>query len=92
MPSKLSFKLDFYQWFINVNMLLKTKTLLYRDVVQTKKIQISDSGEPMQKEKFENIVVTEKHIETFVPFKSILNVTKSSLPKDSEIYYMILSK
>ncbi|XP_043522570.1 SUMO-activating enzyme subunit 1 [Frieseomelitta varia] len=60
------------------------------DVVQTKKIQISDSGEPMQKEKFENIVVTEKHIETFVPFKSILNVTKSSLPKDSEIYYMIL--
>ena len=46
----------------------------------------------MQKEKFENIVVTEKHIETFVPFKSVLNVTKSSLPKDSEIYYMILSK
>ncbi|KOX73771.1 SUMO-activating enzyme subunit 1 [Melipona quadrifasciata] len=60
------------------------------DVVQTKKIQISDSGEPIQKEKFENIVVTEKHTETFVPFKSILNVTKSSLPKDSEVYYMIL--
>lgn len=46
----------------------------------------------MQKDKFENIVVTERHVDTFVPFKSILNITKSSLPKDSEIYYMILSK
>lgn len=46
----------------------------------------------MQKEKFENITVTEKHVDTFVPFKSILNVSKSSLPKDSEIYYMLLSK
>ncbi|XP_017758674.1 PREDICTED: SUMO-activating enzyme subunit 1 [Eufriesea mexicana] len=60
------------------------------DVVQTKKIQISESGEPIQKEKFENMIVTEKHVDTFVPFKSILNITKSSLPKDSEIYYMIL--
>ncbi|PBC34412.1 SUMO-activating enzyme subunit [Apis cerana cerana] len=60
------------------------------DVVQTKKVQISESGEPMQKEKFENITVTEKHVDTFVPFKSILNVSKSSLPKDSEIYYMLL--
>ncbi|XP_003485941.1 SUMO-activating enzyme subunit 1 [Bombus impatiens] len=60
------------------------------DVIQTKKIQISESGEPMQKDKFENIVVTERHVDTFVPFKSILNITKSSLPKDSEIYYMIL--
>ncbi|XP_043798665.1 SUMO-activating enzyme subunit 1 [Apis laboriosa] len=60
------------------------------DVVQTKKVQISESGEPMQKEKFENITVTEKHVDTFVPFKSILNVAKSSLPKDSEIYYMLL--
>lgn len=66
--------------------------LLYRDVVQTKKIQILESGEPIQKEKFENMIVTEKHVDTFVPFKSILNIPKSSLPKDSEIYYMILSK
>ncbi|XP_017794469.1 PREDICTED: SUMO-activating enzyme subunit 1 [Habropoda laboriosa] len=60
------------------------------DVVQTKKIQMSESGEPMHKEKFENITVTEKHTDTFVPFESILNITKSSLPKESEIYYMML--
>ncbi|XP_034171757.2 SUMO1 activating enzyme subunit 1 [Osmia lignaria lignaria] len=60
------------------------------DVVQTKKIQLSGSGEPMQKEKFENITVTEKHTDTFVPFESVLDVPKASLPKESEIYYMIL--
>nr|XP_003700860.1 PREDICTED: SUMO-activating enzyme subunit 1 [Megachile rotundata] len=60
------------------------------DVVQTKKIQLSETGEPMEKEKFENITVTEKHKDTFVPFESILDVPKSSLPKESEIYYMML--
>lgn len=60
------------------------------DVVQTKKIQLSESGEPMEKEKFENITVTEKHKDTFVPFESILDVPKTSLPKESEIYYMML--
>ncbi|XP_076177267.1 SUMO1 activating enzyme subunit 1 [Ptiloglossa arizonensis] len=60
------------------------------DVVQTRKIQFSDSGEPMDKEKFENITVTEKHKDTYVPFESILNVPKSLLPKESEMYYMML--
>ncbi|XP_015429045.1 PREDICTED: SUMO-activating enzyme subunit 1 [Dufourea novaeangliae] len=60
------------------------------DVVQTKKIQLSESGEPMEKEKFENITITEKHKDTFVPFELILNVEKSSIPKDSEIYYVML--
>ncbi|CAK9819120.1 SUMO-activating enzyme subunit 1 [Anthophora plagiata] len=60
------------------------------DVVQTKKIQMSECGEPMQKEKFENITVTEKHTDTFVPFESILNIKKSSIPKESEIYYIML--
>lgn len=53
---------------------------------------MSECGEPMQKEKFENITVTEKHTDTFVPFESILNIKKSSLPKESEIYYIMLSK
>lgn len=79
--------------FRKISNLYKMKfTLLCRDVVQTKKIQLSGSGEPMQKEKFENITVTEKHTDTFVPFESILDVPKASLPKESEIYYMILSK
>ncbi|XP_031834461.1 SUMO1 activating enzyme subunit 1 [Nomia melanderi] len=60
------------------------------DVVQSKKIQLSESGEPAEKPKFENITVTEKHKDTFVPFESILNVDKSSVPKESEIYYMML--
>ncbi|XP_076619218.1 SUMO1 activating enzyme subunit 1 [Colletes latitarsis] len=60
------------------------------DIVQTKKIQLSESGEPVIKEKFENITVTEKRTDTFVPFESILNVPKPSLPKESEMYYMML--
>ncbi|CAL7936557.1 unnamed protein product [Xylocopa violacea] len=59
------------------------------DVVQTKKMQVIE-GEPTPKEKFVNVTVTEKHVDTFVPFESILNVSKSSLPKESEIYYMML--
>lgn len=74
------------------NFLRADINLLYRDVVQTRKIQFSDSGEPMDKEKFENITVTEKHKDTYVPFESILNVPKSLLPKESEMYYMMLSK
>ncbi|EZA51764.1 hypothetical protein DMN91_004446 [Ooceraea biroi] len=60
------------------------------DVVQTKKVKILEGGEPMGKEKFESITVTEKHTDTFVPFEFILNVPKVSLPKESEIYYMML--
>ncbi|XP_053974789.1 SUMO-activating enzyme subunit 1 isoform X2 [Hylaeus volcanicus] len=60
------------------------------DIVQTKKIQLSESGEPMDKEKFENITVTEKRKDIFVPFESILNVPKTSIPKESEMYYMML--
>lgn len=60
------------------------------DVVQTKKVQLLESGGTIEKEKFESITVTEKHTETFVPFETILNVKKSSLVKESEIYYMFL--
>ncbi|XP_078048821.1 SUMO1 activating enzyme subunit 1 [Augochlora pura] len=60
------------------------------DIVQTKKIMLGESGDPIEKEKFEDITVTEKRKDTFVPFESILNVEKSSLPKESEIYYMML--
>lgn len=45
----------------------------------------------MGKEKFESITITEKHTDTFVPFEFILNVPKASLPKESDIYYMMLS-
>ncbi|XP_032673540.1 SUMO-activating enzyme subunit 1 [Odontomachus brunneus] len=58
------------------------------DVVQKRKVQIPESGEPVA---FENIIVTEKHTDTFVPFEHILYVPKSSLPKESEIYYMMLT-
>ncbi|XP_014482717.1 PREDICTED: SUMO-activating enzyme subunit 1 [Dinoponera quadriceps] len=60
------------------------------DIVQTRKVQIPESGEPMVKEKFESITVTEKHTDIFVPFEVILYVPKSSLPKESEIYHMML--
>lgn len=60
------------------------------DIVQTKKILLAESGEPIQKEKFENITVTEKRKDTFVPFESILDAEKSILRKESEIYYMML--
>lgn len=60
--------------------------------MQTRKVQIPESGEPMAKEKFESITVTEKHTDTFVPFELILHIPKSSVPKESEIYYMMLSK
>lgn len=60
------------------------------DIVQTKKVQHAEGNYALQKEKFESITVTEKHTDTFVPFESVLNVKKSSLPKESEIYYMIL--
>lgn len=59
------------------------------DVVQTKKVELTDDV-PLQKEKFESITVTEKHTDTFVPFEYVLNVKKSSLPRESEIYYMML--
>ncbi|XP_017884265.1 SUMO-activating enzyme subunit 1 isoform X2 [Ceratina calcarata] len=59
------------------------------DVIQTKKMPVIDN-DPVPKEKFVNITVTEKHVDTFVPFESVLNVTKSSIPKESEIYYMML--
>jgi len=54
-------------------------------------VKIPEGGEPMGKEKFESITVTEKHSDTFVPFEFILNVPKASLPKESEIYYLMLS-
>lgn len=60
------------------------------DVVQVKKVQFIENDGPSQKEKVESITVTEKRTDTFVPFKSVLNVAKSSVPKDSEIYYMML--
>lgn len=60
------------------------------DIVQTKKVQHKEGGEPIVKEKFESIVVTEKHKDNFVPFESILNVEKSALPKESEMYYTML--
>lgn len=59
--------------------------------MQTKKIQVLGSGEPRPKEKFENITVTEKHVDTYVPFESVLNAAKSSIAKESEVYYMMLS-
>ena len=64
--------------------------MLFRDVVQTKKSQGLEAGEPMAKEKFEKVTVTIKSFEEFVPFEKVLDTQK--LPKDSEAYYLMLSK
>ena len=60
------------------------------DVVQTQKVEIIETDGPIPKDKMENMTVTEKRTDTFAPFESVLNVAKSSLPKESEIYYMML--
>lgn len=62
-----------------------------RDVSKTKKVTIPEGGEPMGKEKIETIIVNEKRTDNFVPFEFILNVPKTSLVKEEEIYYMMLS-
>lgn len=49
-----------------------------------------EAGEPSGKEKFEKITVTVKSFEKYVPFEKVLNAEK--LPKDSEAYYLLLSK
>jgi len=63
----------------------------FRDVSKSKKVTIPEGGEPVGKEKIETIIVSEKRTETFVPFEFILNVPKTSLTKEEEIYYMMLS-
>ncbi|XP_015609625.1 SUMO-activating enzyme subunit 1 [Cephus cinctus] len=57
------------------------------DVVQSKKMQVSEGGEPGGKGKFENIVTTVKRTIKFTPFDNILNAQK--LPKESETYYLL---
>jgi len=37
------------------------------------------------------VTINEKHTDTFVPFEFILNVPKTSLVREEEIYYMMLS-
>ncbi|KYQ46491.1 SUMO-activating enzyme subunit 1 [Trachymyrmex zeteki] len=60
------------------------------DVSKSKKVMIPEGGEPVGKEKIETITVSEKRTETFVPFEFILNVPKTSLIREEEIYYMML--
>ncbi|XP_050444782.1 SUMO-activating enzyme subunit 1 [Cataglyphis hispanica] len=60
------------------------------DVTKQKKVKIPEGGEPEGKEKIETIIVNEKRTDTFVPFEFILNVPKSSLVREEEIYYMML--
>jgi len=49
-----------------------------------------EGGDPIEKEKFETIIVNEKRTDKFVPFEFIINVNKSSLSKNEEIYYLML--
>lgn len=58
---------------------------------KTKKVTIPEGGEPVGKEKIETIIVNEKRTDNFVPFEFILNVPKTSLVREEEIYYMMLS-
>lgn len=51
---------------------------------------IPEGGEPMIKEKIETIV-NRKRTDTFVPFEFILNVPKTFLVREEEIYSMMLS-
>ncbi|XP_066591258.1 SUMO-activating enzyme subunit 1 [Prorops nasuta] len=67
---------------------LKTHEFV-EDVIQSKKVCVPEGGDPIKKEKFENITVTVKRTENFVPFNQILGLDE--LPKDSEIYYIILA-
>ncbi|KAL6265317.1 SUMO-activating enzyme subunit 1 [Pogonomyrmex barbatus] len=60
------------------------------DVPKLKRVTIPEGGEPMGKEKIETIIVSEKRTETFVPFEFILNVPKTSLKRQEEIYYIML--
>ncbi|XP_046427972.1 SUMO-activating enzyme subunit 1 [Neodiprion fabricii] len=58
------------------------------DVVQSKKIQSSEAGEPaLAKVKFETITTTVKKSITFVPFEKILDAC--DLPRDGEPYYLL---
>lgn len=56
-------------------------------------MNVEASGEPIGKEKFEKIVITEKRKDNFVPIEYIIDIDKSRLPtKESEMYYMMMSK
>lgn len=61
------------------------------DVSRTNKVTVSEGGDSMGKEKIETIIVNKKCTDIFVPFEFILNVPKTSLVRDEEIYYMMLS-
>jgi hypothetical protein len=63
---------------------------LFRDVIQTKRVPQLEVGEPINRGKFEKVTVTVKSFEKFVPFEKVLDV--SNLPKDSDTYYLFLSK
>ncbi|XP_011160662.1 SUMO-activating enzyme subunit 1 [Solenopsis invicta] len=60
------------------------------DVSRTNKVTVSEGGDSMGKEKIETIIVNKKCTDIFVPFEFILNVPKTSLVRDEEIYYMML--
>ena len=63
---------------------------MFRDVVQTKKTRMLEAGESIGKEKFEKVTVTIKSFEKYAPFQKVLDA--QNLPKDSETYYLMLSK
>lgn len=80
----------FINYVLIISVPLTNYGQFFRDVSKQKKVKILEGGEPMEKEKFETIIVNEKRTDKFVPFEFILNANKSALPKNEDIYYLML--